>query len=99
MYIIMKQTTIYKKYKNPVTGKISNWRLAGIEEPKQITIEHYNNMVEAQTVMRRLGGKEYLYKNYTCMGYIPIRLTSVSPDKMTKIVYEFTFKHREKEEE
>lgn len=98
MYIIMKQTTIYKKYKNPVTGKISSWRLVGTEEPRQISIEHYNNMVEAQDAMKYLGGREYAYKNYTCMGYIPTRLTSVSPDKMTKIVWEFTFEYREKEE-
>lgn len=55
-------------------------------------------MVEAQDAMKYLGGREYAYKNYTCMGYIPTRLTSVSPDKMTKIVWEFTFEYREKEE-
>lgn len=86
MYIITMQKALFTKYKNPVTGKISNWRLVTTEEPRRISVEHYNNIVAAQPFMSYLGGKEYSYKNYTCMGYIPTRLTSISPDKMTKIV-------------
>lgn len=98
MYIITMQKALFIKYKTPVTGKISNWRLVATEEPRRISVEQYNNIVATHPFMRYLGGKEYFYKNYTCMGYIPTRLTSVSPDKMAKIVWEFTFEHRERKE-
>ena len=39
---------------------------------------------------RKLGGSERITKGYTCEGYIPVRLTSISPDKTKKIIRYFT---------
>lgn len=38
---------------------------------------------------RRLGGSETKQMNYTCLGYICTKLTSISPDRQTKVVREY----------
>ena len=38
---------------------------------------------------RRIGGSETKQMNYTCLGYVCTKLTSVSPDKQTKVVREY----------
>ena len=38
---------------------------------------------------RRIGGSETEQMNYTCLGYICTKLTSISPDRQTKVVKEY----------
>ncbi len=64
------------------------------EKTEQITKENYNNITskETQQWFRRLGGSETAQKSYTCRGYLITRLTSVSPDRQNKSIYQFKFK-------
>ena len=57
-------------------------------EISTIDQEEYDNIFskETQAFFRRLGGYERASKSYTTAGYIVTRLTSISPDKTTKIV-------------
>ena len=40
----------------------------------------------------QLGGTEKLYKEYTIIGNVVVRIVSISPDKNNKTVRSFTFK-------
>jgi hypothetical protein len=40
---------------------------------------------------RRLGGSETKQMNYTYLGYVCTKLTSISPDRQTKIIREYEF--------
>ena len=64
------------------------------EKTEQITKENYNNITskETQKWFRRLGGSETAQRSYTCRGYLITRLTSVSPDRQNKSIYQFKFK-------
>ena len=64
------------------------------EKTEQITKENYNNITskETQKWFRRLGGTETAQRSYTCRGYLITRLTSVSPDRQNKSIYQFKFK-------
>ena len=83
----MKYELTTKNYERTESGK--NWK----SNPTSIEIstidqETYNNIFskETQAFFRRLGGYERASKSYTNVGYIVTRLTSISPDKTTKIV-------------
>ena len=41
---------------------------------------------------RRLGGSETVQRSYTSAGYLVTKLTSVSPDRQTKVIREYKFK-------
>lgn len=58
---------------------------------EQITEQQYNSTIEAAPFFRRLGGSEYLERDYTCAGYRVTRIISKSPDRQTKIIREFAF--------
>ena len=60
------------------------------KEEREITQEYYNNVVNAKNFMKNLGGYERHEKNYTYIGYIVTRISSISPDKKDKSLYEFT---------
>ena len=60
------------------------------KEEREITQEYYNNVVNAKNFMRNLGGYERHEKNYTEIGYVVTRISSISPDKKDKSLYEFT---------
>ena len=62
-------------------------------ETKEITKQHYHNIIDPQTIrfMRNLGGIETVQKNYTCFGYIPVRILSTSPNRQTRIIRTFKF--------
>ena len=60
------------------------------KKEKEISQEHYNNIVDAKNFMKNLGGYERHEKNYTYIGYIVTRINSISPDKKDKLLYEFT---------
>ena len=83
----MKYELTTKKYERTESGK--NWKSNPTEtEMTTIDQETYNNIFskETQAFFRRLGGYERTSKSYTTAGYIVTRLTSISPDKTTKIV-------------
>ena len=62
-------------------------------ETKEISREFYRNIVDPQAIrfMRNLGGIETIQKNYTCFGYLPVRILSTSPSRQTRIIRSFKF--------
>ena len=88
MEITMTKTSLVK---NPNTK--TTYIVEG-EKTEQITKENYNNITskETQKWFRRLGGSETAQRSYTCRGYLITRLTSVSPDRQNKSIYQFKFK-------
>ena len=58
-----------------------------------ITEEHYHNATDPATVrfFRNLGGYERVEKSYTFAGYVPIRITSISPCRTEKTVRDYQF--------
>lgn len=61
---------------------------------KEITRDQYNKITDEKTIkfFRRLGGSESVTKNYTSLGYIPVKIISTSPDKNEKVIREFEIK-------
>ena len=53
--------------------------------------ENYANIFNSIEFFKNLGGYEKVTKTYTINGYIPTMLTSISPDKQTKIIRKFAF--------
>ena len=83
----MKYELTTKTYGRTESGK--NWKSNPTEtEITTIDKETYDNIFskETQAFFRRLGGYEKTSKSYTTAGYIVTRLTSISPDRTTKIV-------------
>jgi hypothetical protein len=60
-------------------------------ETEQITEQTYRNIVSSSKYFRQLGGSETHTRAYTCRGYNTIKLTSVSPNRQNKKIYEFKF--------
>ena len=58
---------------------------------EDMTPAFYCNCVDAVPFFRGLGGSERVECSYTCLAYLPVRISSISPDKQTKIVREFQF--------
>ena len=67
----------------------SRWVLVETEEEK-ITAEYYFNCLEAVPFFRRMGS-ERVTLNYTRAGYVPTEISSISPDRETKIKRTYTF--------
>lgn len=75
-------------------SKNPNTKTTYIEEVKKtetISREQYNNTINSCSFFRRLGGSETLTRAYTSRGYLPIQLTSISPDRQTKVIRTFKF--------
>ena len=67
-----------------------SWKLAEVTE-ENINKEYYLNIVNSVKFFRNLGGFERLTKGYTYVGYVPVELNSISPDKKEKVVRTFEF--------
>ena len=83
----MKYELTTKTYERTESGK--SWKSNPTEtEITTIDQKEYNNIFskETQAFFRSLGGYERASKSYTNAGYIVTKLTSISPDKTTKIV-------------
>ena len=83
----MKYELTTKKYGRTESGK--NWKSNPIEtEITTIDQEEYDNIFnkKTQAFFKGIGGYERASKSYTTAGYIVTRLTSISPEKTTKIV-------------
>jgi hypothetical protein len=63
------------------------------ETTETISEEQHRNITSEDTLrfFKRLGGSENRIFGYTCNGYKVTRLTSTSPDKITKVVRTFKF--------
>ena len=68
----------------------SKWITTEIES-KTISKEFYNNITDERAIrfFRNLGGIETVQRNYTKMGYIPVRILSTSPDRQRRIIRTF----------
>ena len=81
-------TTI--KYERTASGK--NWKNKPTsEETEIIKFENYFNYLNSVQFFKNMGGYERVEKEYTIAGYIPVQITSISPDKTEKIIYKFKF--------
>lgn len=60
-------------------------------ETKTILKSFYNNMTDGKSIrfFRNLGGIETVQRNYTKMGYLPVRILSTSPNRETRIIRNF----------
>jgi len=56
-----------------------------------ISEKQYDNYINSIPFFRRFGGSESVVKAYTCAGYKVYKLTSKSPDRLTKVIREFKF--------
>ena len=68
----------------------SRWRETS-HEKKTVDWQYYMNTVDAIPFFRDLGGKEAVRMSYTTAGYIPVFISSISPDATMKITREFSF--------
>ena len=61
------------------------------KEVTEVTEQQHELTTNEDTIkwFRRLGGSETKQMNYTCLGYICTKLTSISPDRQTKVVREY----------
>ena len=73
-----------------------SWSKRNIEETKKIIdFEEYFNYLSSVQYFKNIGGIERVEKSYTISGYIPTRLTSVSPDRQIKVVRHFRITRKE----
>ena len=83
-----KITLITERYERTSSGK--SWKKNPVEINKSIiNSENFKNIISSIPFFRNLGGSERVTKGYTIAGYIPVELSSISPDKETKIVRRF----------
>ena len=83
-----KITLTTKKYERTSSGK--SWKKNPVEINKSIiNSENFKNIISSIPFFRNLGGSERVTKGYTIAGYIPVELSSISPDRKVKIVRSF----------
>jgi hypothetical protein len=83
-------TLTKSRYTRTASGK--SWKSKPDEHTTEtITTQFYSNCV---TAVPFFGDRVQF--NYTPAGYIPVRITSTSPDNSTKIIYEFKFTYNER---
>lgn len=68
----------------------SRWVLES-ETAEMIDGTFYANCVDAVPFFRWIGGHERVTMAYTRQGYIPVEISSISPDKTQKTVREYHF--------
>lgn len=68
----------------------SKWIETGRKE-RFVESEVYYNVVSAVPFFRNLGGFERVSMSYTCAGYLPVEVVSISPDRTKKTVRSFVF--------
>ena len=83
-----KITLTTKRYEKTSSGK--SWKKNPVETNEEvISPEEFENIISGISFSRSLGGFERITKGYTIAGYIPKQVTSISPDKETKIIRKF----------
>lgn len=82
--IVMKE----QKFTRTPSGK--SWKSKpDSEETKKIPADWYHNYFDAVPFFRNCGGSESVQMGYTYAGYLPVQLTSISPERDKKIVRRF----------
>ena len=83
-----KITLTTKKYERTSSGK--SWKKNPVETNEEvISPKKFELIISSIPFFRDLGGSERVTKGYTVAGYIPVELSSISPNKETKIVRSF----------
>ena len=83
-----KITLITKKYERTSSGK--SWKKNPVETDEEvITPKKFELIISSIPFFRDLGGSERVTKGYTVAGFIPVELSSISPNRETKIVRSF----------
>ena len=83
-----KITLITKKYEKTSSGK--SWKKNPVETNEEvISPKKFELIISSIPFFRNLGGSERVTKGYTIAGYIPVELSSISPNRETKIVRSF----------
>ena len=80
--ILMIQENYIKRGNNWI---LENW------QHEYITYEFYINTIGAIPFFRNWGGYERVEQAYTPYGYMPVKINSISPDRMTKTIRKFEF--------
>jgi hypothetical protein len=93
-YKYYKIIMLEKTFEKTASGKSWKKNPANVEE-KEIKFEEYFNYLSSIEFFKNLGGYERVEKTYTYKGYIPTKLTSISPDKNIKIVRSFKIEKKE----
>ena len=90
MYNTKIKMTTTKLIKNPDTKTTFLTQEVKTEIIKK---EIYNNIVSEETIkwFRRIGGSEYVSKNYFHCGYMIYKLISTSPNRQNKTIRQFEF--------
>ena len=70
-------------------------RKSDSEETSEIEFNEYFNYLSSVEFFKNLGGTERVEKGYTISGYVPTKLTSISPNKDTKIIRSFRITRKE----
>ena len=83
-----KITLTTERYETTSSGKSSKKNPVEINK-SIINSENFKNIISSIPFFRNLGGFERVTKGYTIAGYIPVELSSISPDKKIKIVRKF----------
>lgn len=67
-------------------------RWAEVDSKREdLTPAFYCNCIDAVPFFRGLGGTERITCGYTPLAYLPVSISSTSPDRKTRIVREFQF--------
>jgi len=66
------------------------WKAVRVES-EEISGMYYCNAIDAIPFFRNLGGRENVTMAYTYNGYIPVEVSSISPDKQRKTVRKYSF--------
>ena len=83
-----KITLITKRYERTSSGK--SWKKNPVETNEEvISPKKFELIISSIPFFRDLGGSERVTKGYTIAGYIPVELSSISPERKTKIVRTF----------
>ena len=68
----------------------TKWHTVSVYE-ESVSIPYYLNTIEAVPFFKSIGGKERVELKYTKYGRLPSCIWSISPDKLTRTVREFSF--------
>ena len=83
-----KITLITKRYERTSSGK--SWKKNPVETKEEvITPKKFELIISSIPFFKDLGGSERVTKGYTVAGFIPVELSSISPERKTKIVRSF----------
>ena len=83
-----RHTITHTRTKYEKRGK--TWSRTEADAPEQVAPKYYENFVTSIPFFNNLGKCRAEF-NYTSAGYIPVKITSISPDGNEKIIDEFSF--------